>query len=145
MTRDQIIEEIQFGATRAELALKLGLSPAKLDIYLAAIKIKWSSVPKVKATPGRVANAKRIAPKAWEASAKLHRTKTAFGVTDSYAGLFRRFGVTSKRCFESRIRKGMSLEEALTKPVTPHGERNAKDQSVLPEVSCQIQQQEQGR
>lgn len=126
MTRDQIIEEIQFGATRAELASKLELSPAKLDVYLVSIGINWSKVPKVKGTPGKIANAKRNAPMAWEASAKLHRTKVAFGVTDSLSGLHRRFGVTSKRCFESRIRKGMPLEEALTKPVTPHGERNAK-------------------
>lgn len=126
MTRDQIIEEIQFGATRAELAAKLELSPAKLDVYLVSIGIKWSKVPKVKGTPGKIANAKRQSAAAHEASAKLHRTKSAFGVTDSYAGLHRRFGVTSFRAFESRRRKGMPLEEALTKPVTPHGERNAK-------------------
>lgn len=126
MTKDDIIEEIQFGTTRAELASKMGLTPAKLDVLLSAIGVKWSKVPHRKPTPGRIANAKHNAPRAWEASAKLHRTKSAFGVTDSFAGLHKRFGVTSKRCFESRIRKGMAIEEALTKPVTPHGERNAK-------------------
>lgn len=126
MTKDDIIEEIQFGTTRAELASKMGLTPAKLDVLLSAIGVKWKKVPHRKPTPGRVASARSKAKKAYEASAETHKTKTAFGVTDSYIGLHRRFGLVSLNCFQSRIRKGMELEEALTRAPIPQSERNAK-------------------
>lgn len=126
MNRDQIIEEIQFGASRAELASSMGISVQKLRVILEALDIQWAKIPKFKPTKGRIENGKLQLKRARKLAVESRKVHTAFGVTDTLRGLHKRFGVVAFVTFERRRYRNMPLEEALTKPAIPRGGRNAK-------------------